>query len=157
MDPMMQLVVGWTLVGGFVFTVIVTCLSLIGVVKFADPKQQGMLFKALVLQLVVGVGGKFAGALRFDAAAVGADVYAEGTLNGGAAVSEALIASMPTAEAVESSRAAVVGAVEGLSLPAASSAQIKRVELLEGLRVASDREALSRTLHDAQSIRRIPR
>lgn len=157
MDPLMQLVVGWALVGGFVITLALTCASLVGWVEFVDPAQQKLLFKVLLVELVVGVGGKVTGAWRFDARAVGADVYAEGTLDGGAAVGEAWIASQATPEAVESSRAAVVGAVERLSLPAASSAQIKRVELLEDLRVAPDREALSRTLRDAQSIRRIPR
>ena len=83
MDPLMQLVVGWTLVGGFVFTVVVTLLSLVGVVKFADPRQQRALFGALVLELIVGVGGQAVGAWRFDARAVAADVHAEGALDGG--------------------------------------------------------------------------
>ena len=58
MDPMMMLVVGWTLVGGFVFTMIVTCLSLVGWIRFADKSQQKKLFLVLIAELVVGVGAK---------------------------------------------------------------------------------------------------
>lgn len=43
-DPMMALVVGWTLVGAFAFTLLITCFSLVGWVKFVDPKQQRKLF-----------------------------------------------------------------------------------------------------------------
>lgn len=153
MDPLMQLVVGWTLVGGFVFTVVVTLLSMVGVVKFAEPKQQRLLFKVLVVELVVGLGGKAAGAWRFDAQAVGADVYAEGALDGGAAVGEAWIASQVTPEAAELSRAAVMSAVEGLRLPERSAAEARRIELVEGLRVAPDMDAATRSLRDVRSMR----
>lgn len=153
----MKLVVGWALVGGFVFTLIATLLSMVGVVKFADPAQQRMLFKVLVVELVVAVGGKVAGAWRFDAGKVGDDVYAEGTLAGGAAVGEALVASQATPEAAEASRATVLGAVQALSLPEDSSASRRRVELIEGLRVAPDREAFSRELRDVQPLRVRPR
>jgi hypothetical protein len=55
-DVLIRFAVAWTLVGAFVFTVVVTCLSVIGVVKFADAKQQEQLFAALVLQLaIIGV------------------------------------------------------------------------------------------------------
>jgi hypothetical protein len=150
---MMQLVVGWTLVGGFVFTMLVTCLSLVGVVRFADPKQQRMLFKALVLQLVVGVGGKVAGAWRFDARDVGAEVHAEGKVEGGAEVGAAWIASLPTAEAAESSRADVLEAVEALELPAGSHADERRAVLVEGLRVAPGPQAFSSALRDVGATR----
>lgn len=153
MDPMMQLVIGWTLVGGFVFTVIATCLSMVGVVKFANPKQQGLLFKALVLQLLVGVGGKVSGAWRFDAGGVGAEVHAEGKLEGGAEVGEALLESQASPEAVEASRAALIEAVGTLRLPEDSAANARRAGLVDELRVAPDREALSRTLHDVRATR----
>jgi len=58
MDPMMMLVVGWTLVGGFVFTMIITCLSLVGWIKFADRSQQKKLFLVLIVELLVGVGAR---------------------------------------------------------------------------------------------------
>jgi hypothetical protein len=66
MDEMMKLVVGWTIVGGFVFTVIVTCLSLVGWIKFADPRQQQKLFYVLIVEVVVGLGAKFLGGVTFD-------------------------------------------------------------------------------------------
>lgn len=153
MDPLMQLVVGWTLVGGFVFTVVVTLLSLVGVVKFADPGQQRALFKVLVVELIVGVGGKAVGAWRFDAGAVGADVYAEGALDGGAAVGEAWIASQTSPQTLELSRAGVLAAVEELRLPAASKADARRRELVEGLRAAPDRDTASRALREARDVR----
>lgn len=153
MDPMMQLVVGWTLVGGFVFTMIVTCLSLVGLVAFADKRQQGLLFKALVLQLVVGVGGKVAGAWRFDTREVGAELHAEGKVDGGAEVGAAWIASQPTPEAAQASRGAVLEAVEALRLPEGSRAQEHRAELLEGLRTAPNPQAFSSALRDVPSRR----
>lgn len=153
MDPLMQLVVGWTLVGGFVFTVVVTLLSLVGVVKFADPRQQRALFGALVLELIVGVGGQAVGAWRFDARAVGADVYAEGALDGGAAVGEAWIASQASPQALELSRAAVLDAVGELRLPASSKADARRRELVEGLRAAPDRDTAARALREARDVR----
>jgi hypothetical protein len=110
-----------------------------------------------VLELVVGVGGKLAGAWRFDARAVGADVYAEGAQDGGAAVGEALTAGRAGTEGLEPSREALVGAIEGLRLPADSSAQTKRAELVADLREAPDRAAISSTLRRAQSVRRFPR
>ena len=52
-----QCVIGWALVLGFVFTVAMTCLSLVGWVDFADKRQQQRLFVVLVVELVViGVG-----------------------------------------------------------------------------------------------------
>lgn len=70
MTAMMTLVVGWTLVGAFAFTVAVTCFSLVGWVRFADPAQQKRLFQVLVVEVVVAVGARFAGAARFDPAPV---------------------------------------------------------------------------------------
>lgn len=55
----LRLIIGYTLVGAFVFTVIITCLSLVGLVEFANPKQQQALFGALILELVVIVVANF--------------------------------------------------------------------------------------------------
>ncbi|HEX3555116.1 MAG TPA: hypothetical protein VIA62_17980 [Thermoanaerobaculia bacterium] len=54
-----KLIIGYTLVGAFVFTVIVTCLSLVGVVRFASQNQQKRLFQVLIVELVVGALGIF--------------------------------------------------------------------------------------------------
>jgi hypothetical protein len=64
---MMQLVIGWTVVGAFLFTTVITCLSLVGWVKFADAKQQKKLFSALILEVVVAAGGSATGLIQLDA------------------------------------------------------------------------------------------
>jgi hypothetical protein len=78
MDPMMMLVVGWTLVGGFVFTVIVTCLSLVGWIRFADKSQQKKLFLVLIVELVLGVGAKALGKVTLNATGVENAIADEG-------------------------------------------------------------------------------
>ena len=63
---LIQLIVTYTLVGAFLFTVIVTCGSLVGWVKFKYPSQQRKLFAVLLVQLcVVGIGF-FANILKFN-------------------------------------------------------------------------------------------
>lgn len=64
---LIQLTVGYTLAGALVFTVIATCLSLVGWVKFADQAQQNKLFAVLIVELVVISVGFFGGLLKFDA------------------------------------------------------------------------------------------
>ncbi len=78
MDELMQLVVGWTLVGAFVFTVIITSLSLVGWVRFADKSQQKRLFHALVIEMVLGLGSGVTGASRFNPGPVGDGLRADG-------------------------------------------------------------------------------
>ena len=53
------LVITYTLLGAFVFTVIITCLSLIGIVKLADASQQQKLFKILIVEIVTICIGLF--------------------------------------------------------------------------------------------------
>src|SRR4051794_22468299 len=67
---LIQLIVGYTLAGAVVFTVIVTCLSLVGWIKFADASQQNKLFGVLIVELIVICVGFFGGLLRFDAKSV---------------------------------------------------------------------------------------
>jgi hypothetical protein len=67
---LMQLIVGYTLTGALVFTVIATCLSLIGWVKFADQAQQNKLFYALIVEVVIMSVGAYAGMLKLDAHSV---------------------------------------------------------------------------------------
>jgi len=61
-----KLIVAYTLVGALVFTVAITCLSLIGLIEFADKKQQSKLFYALIIELVVLSVGFFGNYLSFD-------------------------------------------------------------------------------------------
>ncbi|WP_205502451.1 hypothetical protein [Rufibacter psychrotolerans] len=49
-----KLVISYTLLGVLVFTAVITCLSLIGLVKFADSKQQQKLFYALIIEIIGG-------------------------------------------------------------------------------------------------------
>ncbi len=63
---LIKLIMAYTLVGGVIFTVIVTNLSLIGWVKFADNNQQQALFKALIIEVVVVAVGFFGNVLELD-------------------------------------------------------------------------------------------
>jgi hypothetical protein len=87
MDSLMTLVVGWTLVGAFVFTVVITCLSLVGWMKFADKKQQSKLFQVLVVELVLGGAAKALGLANFNPVEVGSDLKRQGA---NAAITETL-------------------------------------------------------------------
>ena len=62
----LQLAIAYTLVGAFVFTVVVTCLSLVGLVKFAIENQQKRLFQILIVELVIICVTFFAGFIEFD-------------------------------------------------------------------------------------------
>ena len=66
-QDLISLIIAYTLTGAFVFTVIITCGSLVGWVKFADPKQQKKLFGALIVEVVVICVGSFAGFVNFSA------------------------------------------------------------------------------------------
>jgi len=70
MTELMALVVGWALVGAFVFTLLVTCLSLVGWIQFKYPEQQRRLFSALIIEIVLAVGGSALGRVRFGVKAV---------------------------------------------------------------------------------------
>lgn len=54
-----QLVIAWTFVIVFIFTAIITLLSLIGLLKFEDEKQQEKLFYVLIVEIVVVSVGFF--------------------------------------------------------------------------------------------------
>ena len=53
-QAIIQLIIAYTLVGAFLFTVVITCLSLVGWIKLANSAQQQKLFSVLVVELVVG-------------------------------------------------------------------------------------------------------
>jgi hypothetical protein len=61
-----QLIIAYTLTGALIFTVIVTCLSLVGWIRFADRRQQNKLFYALILELTVLAVAFFSGFINFN-------------------------------------------------------------------------------------------
>jgi hypothetical protein len=65
-----QLIVAYTLAGAFLFTVVVTCLSLIKQGTIVNRGQQKKLFYALVVEIVVIGVGFFGNILKFNPAAV---------------------------------------------------------------------------------------
>lgn len=92
-----RLVIAYTLVGAFVFTAVVTCLSLIGVIKFAKQSQQQKLFYVLIVELVVGSLGLFFDFLRLNPNQVARGIQTQ-------SVREAdLILTRKTAEALTAS------------------------------------------------------
>jgi hypothetical protein len=73
-----QLIIAYTLVGAFVFTVVITCMSLVGWIKFANKKQQQKLFAALIIQLVIGCVGFFTQLLKFNPTTVANELVEQG-------------------------------------------------------------------------------
>lgn len=63
---LIKIIMAYTLVGVFIFTAVVTSLSLVGWVKFADKKQQQALFTALILEVVAVAVGFFGNILEFN-------------------------------------------------------------------------------------------
>jgi len=61
-----KLIIAWSLAGTFVFTIIATCGSMLGWVKFADPAQQKKLFRILVVELVIGCVAFFFNLINFS-------------------------------------------------------------------------------------------
>lgn len=94
MNELMQLAIGWTIVGGFVVTMALTCLSLVGWVKFADKRQQNKLFSALIVQVVVGAGSWAGGGAKFDPAPIRQELHREGA---NVAIREMVNSSLDTA------------------------------------------------------------
>jgi hypothetical protein len=73
---LIRLIIAYTLVGAFVFTAVVTCLSLVGLVKFSDPDQQKKLFYVLIVEVVTGSVGLFFNFLSFNPEKVGNNIVA---------------------------------------------------------------------------------
>lgn len=73
---LIKLSIAWTLVGAFIFTVIITCLSLFGWIKFTDRKQQDKLFYVLIVQLVTIAIGSFTNLLNLSPSIAGAEIRA---------------------------------------------------------------------------------
>ncbi len=72
-----QLIIAYTLVGAFVFTVIVTLLSMVGWIKFADKAQQTKLFSILIVELIIGVLGFFFNFLNYSPSGVQGQIQEE--------------------------------------------------------------------------------
>ena len=66
---LMKLIIGYTLVGVFVFTAISTCLAMVNIIKFADRSQYNTLFKALIIEVVIGCVAMFSGLINLSPAA----------------------------------------------------------------------------------------
>ncbi len=65
-NEIIQLVISFAFAGALVFTIIITCLSLVGWIKFADKKQQSKLFHTLIIELVIIGLGYFSGVLNIN-------------------------------------------------------------------------------------------
>ncbi len=63
---LIQLIIAYTLTGVFVFTALITSLSMIGIVKFAQKAQQKTLFKVLIVEVVIVAVGFFGQVLTFN-------------------------------------------------------------------------------------------
>jgi hypothetical protein len=69
-----KLAIAYTLLGAFVFTVVLTCLALIGKFKFPDRRVQRRLIEILVIELAVLGVGTFSDFLRFSPSNLADDV-----------------------------------------------------------------------------------
>jgi hypothetical protein len=78
MDEVMKLVIGWTIVVAFLFTTVLTCLSLIFKNIFAKKTQQHGLYVALILELVVGTAANVSGKVSFNPERTAKIVQSEG-------------------------------------------------------------------------------
>ena len=61
-----KLTIAYTILGAFIFTAIITCLSMVGVVNFAKPSQQSKLFTILIVEIVTVSVGTFYNLLEFN-------------------------------------------------------------------------------------------
>ncbi|WP_308365093.1 MULTISPECIES: hypothetical protein [unclassified Microbulbifer] len=64
-QELIQIIIGYTCVGAFVFTVVITCLSLAGWVKLANSDQQKKLFTIIIVEIALVGVGYFSGVLKF--------------------------------------------------------------------------------------------
>lgn len=66
-SELIQLTIAYTFTAVLVFTAVITALSLIGKVRFADKSQQRTLFRVLIVELVIVGVGFFSGIFEFNA------------------------------------------------------------------------------------------
>lgn len=67
---LIPLIIAGALVGAFLFTLLITLLSLLGWVTFKFERQQSVLFFVVIVELVVGFAGNAAGLLPLSPYAV---------------------------------------------------------------------------------------
>lgn len=60
------MILAYTLTGPVIFTVVITCASLVGWIKFADAKQQSKLFYVLIVELIAVAVGFYSQNLMFN-------------------------------------------------------------------------------------------
>jgi hypothetical protein len=152
MDDLMKLVIGWTLVGAFVFTVAMTCLSLVGWIKFAEKKQQQRLFQIVIVELVVGAGAGLSGFARYNPAPVKSEIRQAG-------VNEAAIGSLNELLTTDATAAPTITKKQAETL-------VGMVRARPGTALAVERDALQQKIsalpagaispQDATAVRALP-
>ena len=133
MTELMSLIVGWALVGAFVFTVVITCLSLVGWVELKSKKQQAKLFQVVVLELVVVFGGSLVGVLRLNPAPVRDALKTQG-------------ANEEIATALSSALKEVATRGPGITKEEASK-QLQRINVARDIQLAPLKDELSATIN----------
>jgi hypothetical protein len=129
-DEMMKAVIGWTCVGVFVATAIITLLALVGLIRLASPVYQKRLFGLLIAEIVIVCVGWFAGALKAPAT-VADNLKSEGREEG---FKEAIEVVRPQMDAVLEKYKAYV--VEDTRLTDAKRREmLKPVSALNNIRV----------------------
>ena len=73
-----KLIIAYALTGSFVFTLVVTCLSLINIVKSIDKKLKRKLINVLVVEVAVIAVGSFSNILNLDPAKASNIIRKEG-------------------------------------------------------------------------------
>lgn len=91
--------ISYALVGAFIFTLLITCLSLVGWIKFADKRQQNRLFSVLTLELVAGCLALFFNFLSLDPTKISQKIETRSVKTHEQAVTEFLAVINPLADA----------------------------------------------------------
>lgn len=65
-SAIIQLIIAYTFIGGLIFTMVITCLSLIGLVTFSNKSQQNKLFGLLIVEFSIVSIGSASNFLIFD-------------------------------------------------------------------------------------------
>lgn len=127
MTDMMKLVIGWTIVGAFVFTTMITCLSLVGWLAFKVAAQQKKLFQALIVEVVVLAGASVLGGVRLDPRPVAKNLRADGANEALVDVTRQLLASDRADVAVDKE---VLKSLVARIQPRAGTPEAEQVETL---------------------------
>jgi energy-coupling factor transporter transmembrane protein EcfT len=137
----LKLIVAYTLVAAFVFTVIMTCLSLVGWVKFAVAGQQRKLFASLIVELVVICLGVFTNLLNLNVSQTVTKVRAP-------VVAELEAQERSTSQALDKAQSAVLAGLtpetDAKARQLLANTQVLGIELriIEGYRSPAQQAAL---------------